>query len=88
MVWYEKNKRKAKKKDDTGTVVCDYCGKYHYRQAGGWVVNGNGQLLCYDLEGGCFDKVRGLRTNDFRERHPRAGQETGQVGFFGEDGNG
>lgn len=60
MAWYDKKKRTAKK-SDAGTVVCDYCGKYHYRDAGGWVVNGHGNLLCYDLEGGCFDKMRGLR---------------------------
>ena len=39
------------------TVACEYCNKTHHVLSGGWVVNGNGIILC--SEGGndsCFYK--------------------------------
>jgi len=44
---------------------CHICGSKHYQHLGGWVINGAGKLLCYemdyetkDLRKDCFEKAR------------------------------
>lgn len=39
---------------------------------GTWVVNGNQHVLCFDSNGGCFDKVRGVREDDTGKRNTSA----------------
>lgn len=53
-------------------ISCDFCGKEHLVMEGTWVVNGNQHVLCFDSNGGCFDKVRGVREDDTGKRNTSA----------------
>ena len=60
---------------------CFVCDRRHYSHLGGWVFNGNGKLLCYELDytngelrTDCFEKAR-------EKRDPRMGLECNRKGL-------
>ncbi len=55
-------KKKSKKASPTRQTACHHCGYKHFVMHGGWVVNGNKQVLCYNEWRNCFDKVRDMRS--------------------------
>ena len=67
-----RKKRKSLTKwsqSDGRKISCDFCGKEHKVMEGTWVVNGLQQVLCHDVNGGCFEKVRRLRAHDNGQGH-------------------
>jgi hypothetical protein len=48
----------AKKKTDTRKISCDFCGKEHFIQHGGWVVSGNKKMYCHSIEKSCLVKKK------------------------------
>ena len=58
MIARKKRKSKSKTVTSAHRVVCEYCNKTHLALNGGWTVNGNGMILCFEMrDDDCFHKV-------------------------------